>query len=347
MPQPLALPLLLRLLGAPAVAGAVPAPVAPPIVSVAGDCARGEQTACLALARARTGVGMPVDLLAAKDAYDKACKAGSAEGCQGAQGIARYLGLHVELHFLSSVPRVWALAGPLRVGADGQPQDAAAGDAQAVAARLPFAERCYGTAMQDDLQLEGQIDMGLAVRGGKVTGVEVRQASLNSEDGVRCIAEELGRVHLPATSPDGEIFLRLRAEPAPAAPRSPPTLQDHLADGAQCTVGDPKVEGGEERLAIAATVAVRRAVAGTTCVLDEVEAGRWDPAALTIGFSMQPDGSTRDLRVKADPSDRRGLADCMGEQLQSLRVGETGDEHAVHAQVMMRMSPAWTATIVP
>lgn len=316
-------------------------------VALQAGCDAGRSEDCLALARARTGVGLPVDVVAAQEAYQRACSLGVEEGCRGAQGIGRMLGRHVELALLSSVPRVWVLAGPSRITAQGLPGPAAAGDPEAVAARLPFAEACYRAGVDGDVRLEGLVDLTLEVRQGRVAGVTVHQASLSDADVARCVAEELGRATLPAGSPDGGLFLRLRAEPAPAASTSPPVVQDHLADGAQLTIGDPTSGAGDRRLEVAWTVAVRQGLAGSGCALDEVKAGRWAPVALEIQALLPGDGQARSLRVIPTPSDRQQLADCVGRQLQDLRVGQTGRTDAVQATLQIRVAPAWTATIVP
>lgn len=310
-------------------------------------CASGQAADCLALARAQTGVGLPVDLLAARASYESACRLGAAEGCQGAQGLSRHLGRHVELALLTSQPRVWVVAGPSRVDTQGRPGAAAPGDAEAVEARLPFAEACYRAAIEDNPQVEGLLDLSLHLRGGAVTEVALHQASLADEDAARCIAEELGRARPPTGSPDGQLFLRLRAEPAPAASAGPPVVQDHLADGTQLSIGDPSSGPGDRRLEVAFTVAVRQALAGTSCALDEAAAGRWEPAALSVQTSLQPDGQCRGLRVTPSPAERRELADCLGRELQTLRIGQTGLEAPVDASLVVRIAPAWTATLVP
>ncbi|MCK6504761.1 hypothetical protein L6R53_15375 [Myxococcota bacterium] len=337
-------PLFLALLSASVLPGAAAA--LDPVALQAG-CEAGRAEDCLALARARTGVGLPVDVEAARDAYQRACSLGVSEGCLGAQGIGRMLGRHVELALLSSVPRVWLLAGPHRVTAQGLPGPAAAGDAEAIAARLPFAEACYRAGVDEDVRLEGLVDLTLEVAGGRVAGVAVHQASLPDADVARCIAEELGRASLPAGSPDGSIFLRLRAEPAPAASTGAPVVQDHLADGAQVTVGDPGSGAGDRRLEVAWTVAVRQGLAGAACALDEVRAGRWAPVSLQVEALLPADGEARSLRVTPSPADRQQLADCVGRELQGLRVGQTGRTDAVQATLQVRVAPAWTATIVP
>lgn len=316
-------------------------------VGLQADCATGDTEACLSLARAQTGVGLAVDLLAARSTYERACRLASAEGCQGAQGISRYLGRHVELSFLSSVPRVWALSGPARVEAGGQAGPAEDGVAAAILARMPFAELCYRSALEENTQVEGLLDLSLMVRAGAVSELLLHQASLGSEDLAVCIVDAVGRAALPAGTPDGELFLRLRAEPAPASADQPPVVQDHLADGAQSTIGDPTSGVGDRRLEVALTVGARQALGGTSCVLDELEAGRWAPATLKITMSLLPDGQTRGLRVVPQPTERQVLADCVGRHLQTLQIGQTGYDQAVDASLVVGVGPAWTATIVP
>ncbi|NOY26998.1 MAG: hypothetical protein GXP62_14100 [Oligoflexia bacterium] len=310
-------------------------------------CASDQVDACLALARAQTGVGLPVDLLAARTSYDHACTLKSAEGCKGAQGIARYLGRHVALSFLSSVPRVWAVSGPARVLGPDQVTPAAAAVTQAILADLPFAEACYGTGLQDNAQIAGTLDLSLVVDDGAVTQVDLLQAELGDVDVARCIADAVGDAVLPADTAQGEIFVRLRAEPGPAASAHPPVVQDHLADGAQITIGDPTSKDADRRVEIALTVAVRRALGGTNCVLDELQAGRWAPVILQVSTTIPPDGNVRGLRVSPQPQDRSQLADCVGQQLQSLQIGMTGMDKDLGAQLVVRVAPAWTATLVP
>lgn len=316
-------------------------------VALRVGCDAGRVDDCLALARAQTGVGLPVDVLAARDAYQKACELGASDGCLGAQGIGRMVGRHVELALLSSVPRVWILGGPSRITDQGLPGEAAPGDAEALARRLPFAEACYRAGVESDVRLEGLVDLTLDVRAGRIGGITVHQASLTDPDAARCIAEELGRASLPSGSPDGQIFLRLRAEPAPEARTAAPVVQDHLADGAQISIGDPTSGPGDRRLEVAWTVAVRQALGGTDCALAEVRAGRWDPVTLQLSAILAPDGQARSLRVTSEPSSRRELADCIGRELQTVQIGQTGLTEAVQATLVVRMAPAWTATIVP
>ena len=44
------------------------------------ECEAGRADSCTALARAQTGVGHPVDLLAARTSYERACTLGSPPG---------------------------------------------------------------------------------------------------------------------------------------------------------------------------------------------------------------------------------------------------------------------------
>lgn len=309
------------------------------------ECEVGRAESCLARARALTGVGAPVDLLGAKKAYERACTLGQAEGCRGAEGLARVLGRQVELFLLSSTARVWVLVGPLRVTSGRGSSPATAEEAAAVQARLPFAEACYATGLQDAPALEGLIDLSLQLRGGQVVEILVHQSALADEETARCIAAELGKARMPPGTKDGELYLRLRAEPAPAARLQPPVIGGRLADGLQMSVGDPD-EGLQRRVAIAFTAAVRRALDGSACLHAEAAAGRLSPAELRVEAQLAPGGEARALRVSG-PAGREGLADCLGQSLQGLQIGQTGLSAEVPGTLRITVQPTWTAALVP
>lgn len=310
------------------------------------ECEAGRADSCTALARAQTGVGHPVDLLAARTSYERACTLGSEEGCQGAQGLARVLGRHVELFLLSSAARVWVISGPAWVmPKPAEPVAASPELALAIQARLPFAEACYAMGLEEQPSMEGMIDLSLVVRGGAVTELLAHQSSLQHEETARCVVEELGKTKLPAGAPDGELFVRLRAEPAPSVRLDPPALGSHLADGLQLSIGDPDASM-DRRVAIALTAAVRQALDGTSCVGQEASSGRWEAVSLQLSARISPEGEVLGLRVGGPPA-RSALADCLGQQLQGLRVGQTGLAGAVGAGLAIQVQPTWTAAIVP
>lgn len=316
------------------------------VAQLSVECEAGRADSCVSLARAQTGVGHPVDLLAARTSYERACTLGSEAGCQGAQGLSSLLGRHVEVFLLSSAARVWVLSGPTWVlPKPAAPVDASAAHADAVQARLPFAEACYAMGLEELPSMEGMLDLSLVVKGGRVSELLAHQSSLQHEETARCVAEELGRIKLPTGSPDGELFLRLRAEPAPSVRLDPPPLGSHLADGLQLSIGDPD-PSMDRRVAIALTAAVRQALDGTSCMGQEASAGRWDTLSLTLGARINPAGEVLGLRLVAPP-ERAALADCLGQQLQGLRVGQTGLAETVGASLKVQVQPTWTAAIVP
>ncbi len=320
--------------------------------ALAANCTAGDGVACLTLARARTGAGLPVDLVSAREAYDRACAQGLAEGCAGVRGIARLLGRHVDLHLLRSVPRVWVLAGPSRVLGPGELAAAGPAVRQAVEDRLAFAEACYAAAVEEDRALGGMLDLSLVIAGGRVDELVLHQASLSDEGVARCIVEELGRTRLPPGEPDGELFVRLRAEPAPARDRNPPVIQDHLADGAQATIGDPQLglpadSPDRRRLEIAVTAAARKALAGAPCVVDDVETGHWDPVVGRIDLVIEPEGRASSVMVTTEGEGREELARCFQSHLDGLPVGQTGLPDRLAARLQVRVAPIWTDTWVP
>ncbi len=320
--------------------------------ALASTCTAGDASSCLSLARARTGAGLPVDLVSAREAYDRACAQGLTEGCVGSQGIARLLGRHVDLHLLHSEPRVWVLSGPTRVAAGDVTSPVSGALVDAVDARLHFAATCYAAGVEDNPGMEGLLDLSLLLAAGRVDELVLHQASLADEDVARCIVEELGRVLLPPGEPDGEVFLRLRAEPAPAAGRRPPVIQDHLADGAQATIGDPVLALTDDspdrrRLEIAVTAAARKALAGAPCVIDDVETGHWDPVRLGVDLVVEPEGRASSVVVTSDAEGRGELTRCLQSHLDDLPVGQTGLPDRLRASVQMRVAPVWTGTWVP
>lgn len=325
-----------------------PAAAAAPDVTA---CSEGDGEACLRVARGHTGASQPVDLMKARAAYQQACRVGASEGCAGAEGIARYLGRHVELHFLPSDGRLWALYGPMSVAEGREPQAPGKDVALAMQKRLVIAESCYRNAFQSNPRLAGTLDVSLVVEGGRVVEQILHQASLPSEDAARCIVEELSQVRLPASFPKGELFLRLQAEPAPDPERNAPVVQDHLADGAQSTVGAPRIqdvgEADAERLGVALTVSARRGLQGERCILDAVKAGDWGPTTLLVQGQLTPPGRLESVTVRAVEGETPASAACLQAALEGLAVGATGVPHAVPAQLTIGYAPAWTATVVP